>query len=311
MNKKDERPLVSVVVPVYNVEKYLPECVDSIISQSYANLEIILVDDGSPDNCPALCDEYAEKDKRVQVIHKKNGGLSDARNAGIKKATGKYICFIDSDDYVAKTFIEKLYEALDKNNANMSVCGYKCVYSDGTMKIDERPKEAVLGEDDYWLKVNPDMFTTFVVAWNKLYKKEIFAKIRYEKGKINEDEIILHQVVSQCKRIAVISDKLYFYRKREDSIMGAKKKNELSDDAYEGLLGRAEYFLSKGKYELCAQQIYFLLGETVSRRQAKKFSKRVKAIVARIPKSNKPKDLDLKVLVLRFAPTIYCLKRLR
>ena len=311
MNKKDERPLVSVVVPIYNVEEYLLECVDSIISQSYVNLEIILVDDGSPDNCPALCDEYAKKDKRVQVIHKKNGGLSDARNAGIEKATGKYICFIDSDDYVAKTFIEKLYEALDKNNADMSVCGYKCVHSDGTMKIDERPKEAVLGENDYWQKINPDMFTTFVVAWNKLYKKEIFAKIRYEKGKINEDEIILHQVVSQCKRIAVISDKLYFYRKREDSIMGAKKKKELSDDAYEGLLGRAEYFLDKEKYDLCAQQIYFLLGETVSRRQAKKFSKRVKAIVARIPKSNKPKDLDLKVLVLRFAPTIYCLKRLR
>ena len=117
----DKQPLVSVIVPIYNVEKYLRRCVDSILSQSYQNLEVWLVDDGSPDGCPAICDEYARKDNRVKIIHKKNGGLSDARNVAIDVASGEYICFVDSDDYVASTYVETLYALIDKYQTKASI----------------------------------------------------------------------------------------------------------------------------------------------------------------------------------------------
>ncbi len=312
MKTANKQPLISVIVPIYKVEKYLSECVESLLAQSYKNLEIILVDDGSPDDCPALCDEYAKKDKRIKVVHKKNGGLSDARNAGIEIATGEYICFVDSDDYVAKDYIKKLYDALYNNGADMAVCGYEYVLDDGSKETDEKPKAELLTEDEYWSKVYDGMFTTFVVAWNKLCKADIFKTIRYTKGKINEDQIILHDILRQCQKIAVIEDSLYFYRKREDSIMGKEREKKiLSDDAFEGLLGRAEYFLDAEKYELCATQIYALLGEVVSGKQARKFSKRMAKIVKNIPKQYKPKDLDLKISVLRFAPHAYSLKKLR
>ena len=123
--------LVSVIVPIYNVEKYLRKCVDSILNQTYKNLEIILVDDGSPDNCGNICDEYALSDSRIRIIHKKNGGLSDARNAGLDIARGNYILFVDSDDYIDETMVEKLYEALEKEKAEMSLCSFVYVNDDG------------------------------------------------------------------------------------------------------------------------------------------------------------------------------------
>lgn len=312
MSLPRKKPLISVVVPVYKVEKYLPECIKSIIAQNYKNLEIILVDDGSPDNCPAICDEFAKKDNRIKVIHKKNGGLSDARNAGINIATGNYICFIDSDDYVEKDYAKKLLDALSSNDADMAVCGYTYVLDNGSKEVDETPKAGLLTEDKYWPKVYNDMFTTFVVAWNKLYKADIFKTIRYAKGKINEDQIILHDILRQCKKIAVIKDVLYYYRKREDSIMGREKeKKELSNDAFEGLLNRAEYFLDAKKFDFCATQIYALLGEITSGRQARSFSKRIAKIAKGIPKQYRPNDLDLKIFVLRFTPYAYSLKKLR
>lgn len=312
MNHSSRTPLISVIVPIFKVEKYLPECIESLLAQSYNNLELILVDDGSPDNCPAICDNYAKQDKRIKVIHKKNGGLSDARNAGIDIATGDYICFVDSDDYVARDYIKKLYDAICSNDADMAVCGYEYVFDDGSKETDEKPEAELLTEDEYWSKVYTSMFTTFVVAWNKLCKAEIFKTLRYTKGKINEDQIILHDILRQCQKIVIIEDLLYFYRKREGSIMGKEREKKiLSDDAFEGLLGRAEYFLNTKKYKLCATQIYALLGEVVSGKQARKFSKRMAKIVKNIPKQYKPKDLDLKTSVLRFAPHAYSLKKLR
>ena len=122
-----DNPLISVVIPIYKVEKYLCECVDSVINQTYTNLEIILVDDGSPDNCPAICDDYASKDSRIKVIHKENGGQSSARNAGIKIAKGEYISFIDSDDYVSPVYIEQLYSTLKRSGAGLSCCTYSAL----------------------------------------------------------------------------------------------------------------------------------------------------------------------------------------
>ena len=130
------KPLISVIVPIYKVEKYLTICVDSLLRQSYGNLEIILVDDGSPDECPAICDQYQNKDNRIKVIHKKNGGLSDARNAGLDIAQGEYVAFVDSDDFIDEDYICKLYDALQQNRASIAVCGIQII--DESNKVTEQ-----------------------------------------------------------------------------------------------------------------------------------------------------------------------------
>ena len=167
--------LISIIVPIYRVEKYLNRCIDSILSQSYRNLEIILVDDGSPDNCSIICEEYAKKDKRIKVIHKKNGGLSEARNYGIEASTGDYIMFVDSDDYISKDMCKTLLINALENNADIVVCNFKEVYTDKVEKIN---KQCIKGNLEvisnievlykYLLKTTIDM----VVVWNKLYKRK-------------------------------------------------------------------------------------------------------------------------------------------
>lgn len=213
--------LVSVIVPVYKVEKYLEKCVASIISQTYKNLEIILVDDGSPDNCPNMCDEFAKKDKRIKVIHKENGGLSDARNAGLDIMTGDFVCFVDSDDWVESTYVETMLVEQQKINADVVACGINLV--------DEES-----GEVGIYYKL--DKTTTFEsseiiekyyngngiisgVAWNKLYKKQIFENLRYPKGIVFEDVAIILNVLFQCNKIVILEDTLYNYLDRSGSIM--------------------------------------------------------------------------------------------
>ena len=139
-----EEELISVILPIYNVEKYLEKCLKSVINQTYKNLEIILVDDGSKDNSPQICDEYAVKDKRIVVIHKSNGGLSDARNAGIEIAKGKYIALIDSDDYVEKDYVQFLYQLIKENNAEMSICSHTVLYTNRTRIEKETGEHLVL-----------------------------------------------------------------------------------------------------------------------------------------------------------------------
>ena len=124
-------PKISVIIPVYKVEEYISRCIKSVVDQTYSNLEIILVDDGSPDNCPAICDKWAEKDSRIKVIHKKNGGLSDARNAGMQIASGEFIGFVDSDDWISKEMYQLLYENMKENESDISACGVKLVWEDG------------------------------------------------------------------------------------------------------------------------------------------------------------------------------------
>ena len=210
--------LISVIVPVYKVEKYLHKCVESILNQKYTEIEIILVDDGSPDGCGAICDEYAKKDSRVKVIHKKNGGLSDARNAGLDISRGKYIAFIDSDDYVAPEFLDALYTALVSADADMSVAGILRVDERGValQQYHEKPKleEKVLSGTTYM----NEMYT-FVQVTHKLYKAEIWKDLRFPYAKLHEDEFVLHYVCERCKKISVIADELYFYLCRPDSIM--------------------------------------------------------------------------------------------
>lgn len=221
------KELISVVVPIYNVEKYLSRCVESILNQTYKNLEIILVDDGSPDACPQICNEFQEKDPRIRVIHQENAGLSAARNTGIKYATGAYIAFVDSDDYIDENMYEVMYEDIQKNVADLCICDICCVNEAGE-KIREENIESLFANKVY---TSEEMMKRvcgiesstwrYTPAWNKLYKKEVFDSYQFVAGKIHEDEFAIHHTIHNCEKISVVPDKLYYYVQRENSIMNS------------------------------------------------------------------------------------------
>ncbi len=236
--------LVSVIVPVYNVEKYLRRCVDSIIGQSYKELEIILVDDGSPDECPRICDEYSENDDRIRVIHKANGGLSDARNAGLDIATGKYICFIDSDDYVSKGFIEELYNTIITENVDISITDMVMVYGDG---IEDRR-----GENSVRLYSKEEALRVMFLqkefnnsAWGKMFRRELFADKRFVKGVLYEDFELVFRIMFDIPNVAFTRRQFYYYYQNSSSIMHQKvsERDFVIIDMAQGVLDRikAEY----------------------------------------------------------------------
>lgn len=211
------KDLISVVIPVYKVEKYLNKCIDSVINQTYTNLEIILVDDGSPDNCGKICDEYAKNDKRISVIHKKNGGLSDARNAGIDIAKGIYITFIDSDDYVESNYIEILYNSITKNNTDMAISSHKVIYENGTI-LDKATEENSISKPKEVLKRILYDDGIDLSAWAKLYKTELFENIRYPKNRLFEDAATTYKLIDKCNEISIVSKSTYNYIIRNNSI---------------------------------------------------------------------------------------------
>lgn len=207
-------PLISVIVPVYRVEEYLERCVKSILSQTYKNLEVILVDDGSPDQCPAICDACAEKDARVKVIHQENKGLSGARNAGIDAASGEYLAFVDSDDYVSLHFIEELYQLLQDTGCAIGQCRFSYVKGDGLVEEGDSAFCIYRGESLMEQLYGPEeKATCFVVAWNKLYRAELFKEtgIRYPEGRIHEDEATTYRLFHEAKKLAFLDRALYGY----------------------------------------------------------------------------------------------------
>ena len=206
--------LISVIVPVYRVEEYLERCVKSILSQTYKNLEVILVDDGSPDQCPAICDACAEKDARVKVIHQENKGLSGARNAGIDAASGEYLAFVDSDDYVSPHFIEELYQLLQDTGCAIGQCRFSYVKGDGLVEESDSAFCIYRGESLMEQLYGPEeKATCFVVAWNKLYRAELFKEtgIRYPEGRIHEDEATTYRLFHEAKKLAFLDRALYGY----------------------------------------------------------------------------------------------------
>ena len=224
------KPLISVIIPVYQVEPYLRRAVDSVLKQTYRNLDIILVDDGSKDRCPKICDEYAAKEARVRVIHKENGGLSDARNAGLSVAGGDYIAFLDSDDFWAPDFIEILFDALQKNDAQVAQCSYTVTgpgqpepdfasltkpYHDGAAEVEVCDRAGLLrNQYDAFCKDA----TYFIVAWNKLYDARLWKEIRFPKGRIHEDEATTYKVFDKAKRGVYVKVPLYAYYAAAGSI---------------------------------------------------------------------------------------------
>ena len=257
-----EKPLLSIIVPVYDVERYLPKCMDSILAQTFTDFELILVDDGSPDNCPALCDATAEKDARVRVIHQKNGGLSAARNAGLDAARGAWIGFVDSDDYIAPEMYEAMYHAVQSTGADLALCDYAEVDETGapcqSMHI-RLEKKDFTGRD--LLKNATD--STIQPAWNKLYRRDIFAQLRYPEGKLNEDLFLIPEVCLQIQKAVVVPKALYYYVQRGGSIMSGNKTLR-HFDAAEAAQRYWDCLVENAAYDALANAAKFTMG-SVSR----------------------------------------------
>lgn len=239
---------ISVIVPVYNIRDYLPRCAESVIRQTYRNLEIILVDDGSTDGCAEICDQMAEKDARITVVHQRNQGLSAARNAGIQRATGDYIAFVDGDDYVEADYVNRLYRALVDNEADMSVCSIRKVQADGT-EIPTRNLTVTGGTftgREVLILLSFPACIPWVVAWNKLYKRALFSTLRYPVGKLHEDEFVMHALYLQCQRVSCVSSALYNYVQRPGSIMDTDMDIRRLDQV-EALIQRVEAYTTLGK----------------------------------------------------------------
>ncbi len=215
------KPKISVVLPIYNVEKYLETCVKAMTGQTYQNLEIILVDDGSPDGCPALCDELAKTDERIRVLHKENGGLSDARNAGTQIATGEYITFVDSDDVVTDTYVEYLYSLIEKYGCDMSLCTHTVVFEDGKkIPYGDGTDEMLDAKECLRRMLYHDVIDTS--AWAKLYRTDMAREILYPKGKLFEDIGTTYRFFLASGKIACGYQSQYFYMQRQNSIVSGK-----------------------------------------------------------------------------------------
>lgn len=212
---------ISIIVPVYNVEAYLEKCVESILKQTYTNLEILLVNDGSTDKSGELCDKLALRDHRIRVIHKENGGLSDARNRGIDEASSNLIGFIDSDDYIDEDMYETLYRQMVASKADLSMCGHYDVYHQIPEKQVAEIKTWELMPEEA-IKMVMEAKILSVTAVNKLYKKALFEQLRFRIGKIAEDAFIMVDLIHQCSKIVATNEKKYYYVHRENSITTQK-----------------------------------------------------------------------------------------
>ena len=231
--------LISVIIPIYNVEQYLEKCIDSILVQTYRNLEIILCDDGSTDGCGAICDRYAALDSRIRVIHKVNGGLSDARNAGIEAARGSWYVFIDSDDFITPDTIDRMYAAAVSTNSQIAVCNMVRIYDDGVTEPFYRPAEKttlLAGQTRFETLLQPSVC-------NKLFRANLFADVRFPKGKFYEDTFVYHILAHRAQNIVLTGHDGYFYLSRRGSILGQPRQTDRYFDFVEAVHTRVAYLL--------------------------------------------------------------------
>ena len=219
--------LISIIIPVYNVEQYIRRCVDSILNQTYKNIEVILVDDGSTDNSGVICEEYKKKDLRVKVIDQKNSGAPTARNCGMDASTGKYIYFVDSDDYIHPQTLEILYNIITQKDTDVSACGYEIVY-DNKLEFEEITdyESRVISNFDLLKKmVNLPEMTYSQVLWNKLFKREAIGDIRMNPGYVIDDFDFVSRVLFKCRSVAVVDKDLYYYYTNPNGVMNSRKYN--------------------------------------------------------------------------------------
>lgn len=212
-------PLISIIVPIYNVEKYLAKCVQSILHQSYDNLEIILIDDGSTDTSPIICDQLSARDNRILVVHQANGGLSSARNAGLDRATGDYIGFVDSDDWIEEDMYMTLLTAAKEYNADIAICTHFVDKEKETIPVNNTGEHKIYSREEALKELFKDKLIKNY-AWNKLYKKELFTNIRFPIGRFFEDIAVIYKLFNQASKVVLICESKYHYLLRHDSIIG-------------------------------------------------------------------------------------------
>ena len=282
-------PKISIIVPVYRTEKYLRECIDSILNQTYRNLEVLLIDDGSPDKSGEICEAYASKDNRIRVFHTINKGLSSARNLGLMNAEGEFIGFVDSDDWIEPNMYEALFKAIQKTDSDICMCR---LWDETNASSDPHVSEVIFkGNKSLEALITGDI-TNHV--WNKLYKSEIALKIPFEKGKLNEDEFWTYRVFGQAEKVTKINKSMYFYLQRSGSIMG-NKFNIRRLDALEAKAERQKYIeanfpnlAKQAKIDLFATCIFMCQSamKFMKGKEKKQAKKAIKEYVGKIKLNN-------------------------
>lgn len=317
--KTDE--LISVIIPVYNVEKYLPRCIDSIIGQSYKSLEIIIVDDGSPDNCGRICDEYALKDNRIKVIHNKNGGVSSARNAGIDVSTGSFITFVDSDDYISENYIEILYSNLIKSNSDISVINHAEVFDEKiNYENKDRGLRKVYSQHDFIsLLLSKKVICS---CWGKLYKRDLLEDIRFPLNRVHaEDAWFLYKTCFKASAIVVDERVFYYYLIREGSAVQAKfnidiyksniEINEEIMNCCEGLYPDLSFLIKSYKLSVCFKMLYRIMcadNRKEFSEQEKEMTRKIKEYsVGLLKDKTVSKNLKIKIISFSISKYIYYL----
>ncbi len=312
-----DEELISVIVPIYNVKNFLPICINSLIGQTYKNLEILLIDDGSNDGSENIADEYSKKYSNIYSFHKQNGGLSDARNYGIDRAKGKYICFIDSDDYVDERYCEILYKNIKDAKADISICEYLRTEDNNKKQVnyDDESTKVYTDEIEKQNNILNKMNEITTVAWNKLYNIELWKDIRYPKGKLNEDEFVIHYLIDKAHSIVYTNLKLYYYYQRENSIMKSKY-NEKRLDGLDAFKDRMNFYRNNKKYDSLFPKAYVLYMKFITSHYilakrsnmqeiCKKIIERYRNDYDRQIKIESKKD-KLQLLLFLYFPTIYC-----
>lgn len=285
MGLRNDTPEISIIVPVYNVEKWIENCIRSIIAQTFKDWELILVNDGSLDNSKTICEKYAEKYGQIHLVNKENGGLSDARNFGIKAAKGNYLAFVDGDDYIDSNYLSRLYTAIIKSEASIAVCGYKEVDDNKKILSVKRTNDFFahkLVDGQTFLKILAEKNCTLcVVAWNKLYKKDLFKNNLYKKGRLHEDEFIIAPLVYNVEKIVLVDDEVYNYVQRAGSIMSSKMTQKNLLDANDAFIERLNFYKSKNNirlFDLTVHQ-YLLWILSVMKYSNKTLTKKGRAIL--------------------------------
>lgn len=312
---------ISVIVPIYDVEKYLSQCIESIMEQTYKNLEIILVDDESPDRCPQICDYYAAKDSRIKVVHKKNGGVAEARNTGIDAATAKYIGFVDADDFIHPLMYEKLVEILEQTNSDISYCNLRRVYEndDRHMVLDQYTYNGsikVYNNIESLYNFFNDLGLQTVVSWGKVYRKSIFDGVRYPRGEVNEDEFITYKLFCKSTKIVYINEMFYFYRIRTGSTMQTFTLKRLQ--VLDALKERTDFFKNKELDNLYIKSktnyLLSIINHYIMAKEAKMDVKILKELKNRFRLESKPLNIireaafgkpRLGILLFYISPNLY------
>lgn len=253
MTKEFGMAAISIIIPVYRAEKYLNTCMESVVSQTFTDIEILLVDDGSPDRCPQMCDQWAAKDDRVRVLHRPNRGAAAARNAGIEAASGRFLMFVDADDRLKQDALQYAYDAQQANDADLVIFNLQYVDENGTPLPNpdfSSMQDEILDEDGVWKRYfsTGDRCIYYVVVWNKLYKASLFRTLRFPEGKRYEDQFYMPGLYAQCCVIACLSYVGYYYVQWKESTMARQGSGRNYLERSEYLIEWCDYFSQKGDF---------------------------------------------------------------